>query len=111
MNYKTAWMRRWRAANPEKDRAKRKQFAATHPHYSRNYWRLNKEKLQARINWEVRKAAAKLGVAFLSDDYIRRKLSFKTGVPMSAWPDAMVQLKRAHLQLLRLCHNRKTLTN
>jgi hypothetical protein len=44
----------------------------------------------------------------LSDGYVRWRLSRGTTVKMSAWPAALVALKRAQLQLLRLCQNHKT---
>ena len=48
-------------------------------------------------------------IAELNDIYVRQKLSRDTQVPMSAWPDSLVRLKRAELQLKRiLWQNQKT---
>lgn len=41
------YMRKWRAANPEKSRAATKAWRDRNPDYSREYWRKNREKLNA----------------------------------------------------------------
>jgi hypothetical protein len=47
----------------------------------------------------------------LSDGYVRWRLSRGTVVKMSEWPIALVELKRAQLQGLRICQNLKTSAN
>jgi hypothetical protein len=49
--------------------------------------------------------AAKVGrqVSKLADWYVRKILSQNTSVPESYWPPHIVDLKRATLQLKRLC--------
>ena len=38
----------------------------------------------------------------MTDAYVRKVLSSHTTVPMSAWPEWLVELKRAHLTLKRV---------
>lgn len=47
------------------------------------------------------KAAERLETAELSDTYVRRKLVRDTGIPIQTVPQALVNLKREHLRMLR----------
>ena len=50
-------------------------------------------------------------VANLANWYVRAKLSRKSCVKPSEWPEALVNLMRAQLKVKRLCHNQKTSKN
>ena len=53
-------------------------------------------------NAESMKAARRRETAELSETYVRRKLVRDTGIPIKIVPQALVNLKREHLRMLRV---------
>lgn len=135
----TELMNAWRKANPEKVLAQQRRWRARHPDYvlaNRKYKKDNRNKMTVyqaewrRKNPEKRKAMSmrnyKLNpervyrnakawqnkdIARLGDCYVRTKLSRGTHLPASAWPESLVELKRAQLKTIRLCRKSRTTTN
>lgn len=95
-----AWTRAWRMANPEKVRAKEAAWKKANPDLLKSYARKNYLKNPHRVISNA-KAFERRQIATIGDYYARKKLSRDSEIPMNAWPDSLVQLKRAELQLKR----------
>jgi hypothetical protein len=81
----------WKLRNPEKWLAQRQKQRREDPNYIKRSLAFLKKR-RAEEHEEIRS---------LGDFYVRRKLSRGTLVHWSAWPDALVELKRAELKLNR----------
>lgn len=112
--YKAMWASQWRKLNPARNAAARAKFNESHPYYSTEYYRNNKSRLLQQVRKPHRRKTIRMRtlkmVECLSDEYIRRRLSQKTKVPMRLWPIAFVELKRAELKLKRLLEVRARLS-
>ena len=117
-----AKMKEYRDKNRDAIKARWKAKAAANPEWVQNHNRKNYVRHRASFinratrwihsnrrkhNEYTRKTGTRY-TAELNDIYIRHKLSRDTKVPMSIWPDSVVQLKRAELKLKRLWQNQKT---
>lgn len=106
----SAKMKRKRKENPEWQRA----------HNSKNYQRHKRSIIQRTRDWiaknkELHNAytlkTTRRYTRELNDVYVRHKLSQRSILPASTWPDSLVELKRAELQTKRLCRKLQTTTN
>ena len=107
--------RRYDAAHPERRKAHRKAWRERNKEhiraYDRDYFKTNPGKKEAvNAKWraanpekvkKTRAAACVRGRKELADHYIRKTLSNGTGLPTTVWPQALVDLQRARLQLKR----------
>jgi hypothetical protein len=97
--------RRQYARNPDKFRSRIRRWKAANPDKQRGY----KEKWRHTPSGKASEKAhsrkrERLGTLALTDRYIRRLLSKHTLVKRSAWPQTLVEAKRAELQLRRRLH-------
>jgi hypothetical protein len=89
--------------------------------WNATYYKRHRRKLYAAITERDRKnpdrkrarqrRTAQRSRKNLTDSYVRWRLTRGTAVKMSEWPAALVELKRAQLQGLRICKSHKTSVN
>ena len=96
-------LRSWRKAKPDKVRVHAANYRNKHRAHVRALWRRHYRRHAVRVKARITRYQAD-SVAALGDYYIRHKLS-RSQLPLSMWPAWLVELKRAQLQLLRLCRN------
>ena len=76
-------------ANPDAQKERNKAYAITRANYKKEWYQKNKHRVVARIR-------------NLSDSYVLKRLTSGTSLTTSDIPHELIEVKRLHLQLLRL---------